>query len=188
MKNKSNSITEEQKQILFQALESRFEKSKKRFKNLNWDSVQAKILAQPQKLWSLYQMEITGGEPALVAQDTKTNEYTFFDCSIESPKERRSICYDHEALEARKEHKPENSAVQMAEDMGIQLLTEQQYRDLQQLGKFDTKTSSWILTPTAIRKLDGALFADRRYDHVFVYHNGAQSYYGARGFRAALIV
>jgi hypothetical protein len=150
--------------------------------------VQTKLEAKPEKIWSLNEMEKTGGEPDVVSQDKKTGEYIFYDCSAESPKGRRSICYDHQALESRKEHKPENSAVQMAGDMGIELLTEEQYRELQKLGTFDTKTSSWIVTPSPIRKLGGALFADFRYGTVFVYHNGAESYYAARAFRGALRV
>src|SRR5690606_16404706 len=152
-----------------------------------WPQIQEKLeQADGKKLWSLNEMERTGGEPDVVGHDNKTDEYLFYDCSAESPKGRRSICYDHEALEARKAHKPENSAIGMAADMGIEILTEQQYRELQQTGKFDTKTSSWIKTPADIRKLGGALFADWRYGHVFVYHNGAESYYGARGFRGSL--
>lgn len=188
MKSKSNSITEAQKQTLFQALEKRFQQSKSRFKNLHWEAVQAKIVAQPQKLWSLYQMENTGGEPALVQHNSKTNEYIFIDCAVESPSARRSFCYDQQALDERKENKPANSAIKAAEDMGVQLLTEEQYRFLQTLGKFDLKTSSWILTPAPIRKLGGALFCDRRYDQVFTYHNGVQSYYAARGFRASITI
>ena len=155
---------------------------------MQWADVLARLEKSPAKLWSLNAMEETGGEPDVVDYDKKSGTVTFFDCSAESPKGRRSTCYDHEALEARKEHKPEDSAVNMAADMGIELLTEEQYHQLQQLGAFDLKTSSWIVTPPAIRKLDGALFCDRRYDHVFTYHNGAQSYYAARGFRGALKV
>ena len=169
-------------------LRARFEKNGKRHKGIEWASVQARLDANPDKLWSLNEMEQTGGEPDVVGFDKKTGEYMFYDCSPESPKERRSICYDHEALEKRKENKPANSAVQMASDMGISLLTEEQYRALQQLGEFDLKTSSWIETPPAIRKLNGALFCDRRYNTVFVYHNGAESYYAARGFRGSLRV
>jgi Protein of unknown function (DUF4256) len=150
--------------------------------------VQAKLEANNEKLWSLNEMENTGGEPDVVGYDKKTGEYIFYDCSPESPKDRRSICYDHEALEKRKEHKPANSAIQMAADMGIEILTEEQYRELQQLGNFDLKTSSWVKTPAAIRKLGGAIFCDRRYDTVFTYHNGADSYYGARAFRGSLRV
>ena len=177
-----------QREELLRALKGRFEKNMNRHQGLEWAKVQAKLEANTEKLWSLDEMEITGGEPDVVGYDKKTGEYIFYDCSAESPKGRRSICYDGEALEARKEHKPENNAIDMAADMGIELLTEGQYRELQQLGKFDTKTSSWIITPPAIRKLDGALFCDRRYDHVFVYHNGADSYYAARGFRGSLRV
>lgn len=177
-----------QKDELLKTLKTRFEKNMNRHKGLKWDDVQEKLDKSPAKLWSLNAMEETGGEPDVVDYDKKSGTYTFFDCCVESPKGRRSTCYDHEALEARKEHKPEDSAVNMAADMGIELLTEEQYRQLQQLGAFDLKTSSWIVTPPAIRKLDGALFCDRRYDHVFTYHNGAQSYYAARGFRGALKV
>jgi Protein of unknown function (DUF4256) len=171
---------------LLRVLKARFEKNMNLHKGIEWVKVQAKLEANPTKLWSLNAMESTGGEPDVVGLDKKTGEYIFYDCSAESPKDRRSICYDHEALEARKENKPEDSAVNMAEDMGIALLTEDQYRELQKLGKFDTKTSSWVQTPAAIRKLGGALFCDRRYDTVFVYHNGAESYYAARGFRGSL--
>ena len=157
-----------------------------RHKGLEWARVQAKLEAHPEKLWSLHEMERTGGEPDVVDHDKKTGEYIFYDCSAESPKGRRSVCYDREALEARKEHKPEDSAVNMASAMGIELLTEEQYRELQRLGNFDTKTSSWVKTPSNIRKLGGAIFCDYRYDNVFVYHNGAESYYAARGFRGSL--
>ena len=169
-------------------LKTRFEKNMIRHKGLEWAKIQARLEANPEKLLSLDEMEITGGEPDVVDYDKKTGEYIFYDCSAESPKERRSICYDHEALEKRKENKPADSAVNMATTMGIELLTEEQYRYLQQLGNFDTKTSSWIVTPAAIRKLGGALFCDRRYDTVFLYHNGAESYYAARGFRGSLKV
>lgn len=188
MKNNKKRLSPEQSQGLLNVLKTRFEKNTNRHKGIDWSKVQAKLEAHPEKLWSLDEMEITGGEPDVVGYDKKTDEYIFYDCSAESPKGRRSVCYDHEALESRKEHKPENSAVEMAADMGIELLTEAQYQELQQLGKFDTKTSSWIITPPAIRKLGGALFSDRRYDHVFVYHNGAESYYAARGFRGWLRV
>jgi hypothetical protein len=181
-KNLSPQETEE----LLNTLKNRFEKNPVRHKGLEWSKIEAKL--SPEKLWSLNEMEKTGGEPDVVGQDSKTNEYLFFDCSAETPKERRSICYDHKALEARKEHKPKNSATNMASDMGIELLTEEQYRELQQLGNFDLKTSTWIQTPADIRKLGGALFCDRRYDTVFLYHNGADSYYAARGFRACLRV
>ena len=177
----------EQKQLV-SLLKNRFEKNKALHKQVNWTDVEKKLLASPAKLWSLQQMEITGGEPALIGKDKKTGEFIFYDCADESPKGRRSICYDHEALEARKENKPADSAMNMAEEMGVEILTEQQYRELQQMGKYDLKTSSWVQTPAAIRKLKGALFCDRRYDTVFVYHNGAESYYAARGFRASLKV
>jgi Protein of unknown function (DUF4256) len=188
MKNNKKKLSSDQSKALLGVLKTRFEKNKNRHKGLDWTTIQAKLEASPEKLWSLDEMELTGGEPDVVGYDKKTDEYLFYDCSAESPKGRRSVCYDHEALEARKEHKPENSAVQMAADMGITLLTEAEYRDLQQLGEFDLKTSSWIVTPPAIRKLRGALFGDRRYDHVFIYHNGAESYYAARGFRGSLRV
>jgi hypothetical protein len=171
---------------LLSILKARFEKNMNRHKGIEWVKVQAKLEANPEKFWSLNEMEITGGEPDIVGHDKKNGEYIFFDCSAESPKDRRSICYDHEALEKRKEHKPENSAIEMAADMGIELLTEEQYRELQKLGAFDLKTSSWVKTPADIRKLGGAIFCDRRYDTVFVYHNGAESYYSARGFRGSL--
>ena len=169
-------------------LKNRFEKNKARHKGIEWDKVQARLEAHPAKLWSLNEMEITDGEPDVVGYDKKAGEYIFYDCSAESPKGRRSICYDHQALESRKEHKPADSAVNMAADMGVELLTEEQYRELQQIGEFDLKTSSWVATPAIIRKLGGALFCDRRFDTVFTYHNGAESYYSARGFRGALRV
>lgn len=181
-------LSQKEHEELLGTLKARFEKNMNRHKGLEWAEVQTKLEASPGKLWSLYAMESTNGEPDVVGQDEKTGEYIFCDCSPESPKGRRSICYDHEALEARKEHKPDNSAIEMAADMGIEILTEKQYRDLQQLGNFDTKTSSWVKTPADIRKLGGALFCDRRFGHVFVYHNGAESYYGARGFRGSLRV
>lgn len=189
-KTKSNKkeLSREQREELLKVLKARFDKNKVRHKGLEWDKVQAKLEANPKKLWSLDEMEISGGEPDVIGYDKKTGEYIFCDCSAESPKGRRSICYDGEALESRKEHKPKNSAVDMAADMGIELLTEEQYRELQQLGEFDTKTSSWVQTPSAIRELGGALFCDRRYGHVFLYHNGAESYYGARAFRGLLRV
>ena len=187
-KNEKKKLSAEQSEALLKVLKARFEKNMNRHKGLEWAKVQAKLQANPEKLWSLDEMEITGGEPDVVGHDKKTGEYIFYDCSAESPKDRRSVCYDHEALESRKEHKPKNNALDMAADMGVELLTEEQYRELQQLGEFDLKTSSWILTPSAIRELGGALFCDRRYDHVFVYHNGAESYYGARGFRCSLRV
>ena len=179
-------LSSQQREELFLALRLRFEKNMDRHQGIEWSAVEAKLKADNEKLASLNGMEESGGEPDVVAYDKKTGEYIFYDCATESPKGRRSICYDHEALEARKEHKPQNSAVQMASDMGIELLSEEQYRNLQKLGKFDTKTSSWIKTPPDIRKLGGALFCDRRYETVFVYHNGAESYYGARGFRGLL--
>jgi hypothetical protein len=188
MKNKKQTLSAEVRTALLQIVQTRFEKNSKRHKGIAWADVLQKLEAAPEKIWTLNQMEQTGGEPDVIGYDKKTNEYLFVDCSSESPKDRRSCCYDHEALEARKENKPDNSAVQMAEDMGIELLNEEYYRALQQLGEFDLKTSSWIVTPDPIRKLGGALFADRRYDHVFVYHNGAQSYYAARGFRGMLRV
>lgn len=181
-------LSQEQREELLQTLKARFEKNMSRHPGLEWADVQAKLEANPEKLWSLHEMEETGGEPDVVGHDGKTGEYIFYDCSAESPKGRRSVCYDREALESRKEHKPKNSAVEMAAAMGIELLTEEQYRELQQLGNFDMKTSSWVITPERIRKLGGALFCDRRYDTVFVYHNGAESYYAARGFRGSLRV
>ena len=181
-------LSSQQRDELLKILKNRFEKNKNRHKGIEWNKVEEKLMADPGKLWSLNEMEISGGEPDIIGQDKKTGEYIFYDCSAESPKGRRSICYDHEALESRKEHKPENSAVEMAADMGIELLTEKQYRELQQLGNFDTKTSSWVKTPPEIRKLGGAFFCDRRYNHVFLYHNGAESYYAARGFRGSLSI
>jgi hypothetical protein len=181
-------LSPEQREELLRAMKTRFEKNMNRHKGLEWAKVQAKLAANTEKLWSLHEMERTGGEPDVVGHDIKTGEYIFYDCSAESPKGRRSLCYDREALEARKEHKPENNAIDMAAAMGIELLTEEQYRELQKLGNFDTKTSSWVKTPSAIRKLGGAIFCDRRYDHIFVYHNGAESYYAARGFRGSLRV
>ena len=183
-------LSPEQRKGLLSTLKTRFEKNMNRHKGIEWPKVQAKLdaAASEEKLWSLNEMEITGGEPDVVSLDKKTGEYIFYDCSAESPKDRRSFCYDHQALESRKEHKPQNSAVEMANDMGIELLTEEQYRNLQELGIFDTKTSSWIKTPANIRKLGGAVFCDRRYNTVFLYHNGAESYYAARGFRGSLRV
>ncbi|WP_430169981.1 DUF4256 domain-containing protein [Paenibacillus lautus] len=181
-------LSTEQREELLTTLKARFEKNMNRHKGLEWADVQAKLVANPEKLWSLHEMEITGGEPDVVGHDNKTGEYIFYDCSAESPKGRRSLCYDREALESRKEHKPKNSAVEMATAMGIELLSEEQYRELQKLGNFDLKTSSWVVTPASIRKLGGAIFCDRRYDTVFVYHNGAESYYAARGFRGSLRV
>ena len=181
-------LSRDQREELLSALKVRFEKNMKRHKGLEWGKVQAKLEANAEKLWSLNEMERTGGEPDVVGQDKKTGEYVFYDCSGESPKGRRSVCYDGEALESRKENKPQNSAIDMAAAMGIEILTEEQYRELQKLGNFDAKTSSWVKTPSEIRKLGGALFCDRRYDHVFVYHNGAESYYAARGVRGSLRV
>lgn len=181
-------LSPEQREELLNTLKARFDKNIDRHTGLEWANVQAKLEANIEKLWSLHEMEYTGGEPDVVGFDNKTGEYIFYDCSAESPKGRRSVCYDHEALESRKQHKPENSAVGMAAAMGIELLTEEQYRELQRLGNFDMKTSSWIITPASIRKLGGALFGDRRYDTVFIYHNGAESYYAARGFRGSLRV
>lgn len=188
MKNTKKELSPTQQDELLNTLKARFDKNKSRHKNVDWATIQTKLEANAEKLWSLDEMEITGGEPDVVGYDKKTDEYIFFDCSAESPKGRRSVCYDHKALESRKEHKPANSAIQMAAEMGIELLTEEQYRELQQLGNFDLKTSSWIVTPADIRKLGGALFCDRRYDTVFLYHNGAESYYAARGFRGSLRV
>lgn len=181
-------LSSEERKELLGALKGRFEKNANRHKGIEWSEVGARLEANSGKLWSLNEMESTGGEPDVVGYDKKTGEYIFYDCSAESPKGRRSICYDHEALESRKEHKPENSAIGMADDMGVEILTEEQYRELQKFGKFDTKTSSWIKTPADIRKLGGAIFADWRYGHVFVYHNGAESYYAARAFRSSLKV
>ena len=178
----------EQRGELLRTLKARFEKHMNRHQGLQWTAVQARLEANPAKLWPLHEMERTGGEPDVVGYDRKTGEYVFYDCSPESPKGRRSVCYDREALEARKEHKPKNSAADMAAAMGIEILTETQYRELQTLGEFDTKTSSWVKTPPDIRARGGAIFCDRRYDHVFTYHNGAESYYAARAFRGALKV
>jgi len=186
-KNTKTLSTSETKE-LFSILKTRFEKYKSRHQGIEWTNVQTKLEANPEKCWSLNEMEKTGGEPDVVAYDKKTGAYTFFDCSPESPKDRRSVCYDQKALDSRKENKPKHSAMGMAEEMGIELLTEEQYRSLQQLGNFDAKTSSWIKTPENIRKLGGALFADYRFETVFVYHNGAESYYAARGFRGSLKV
>lgn len=179
-------LSQQQREELLSTLKARFEKNGNRHKGLDWADVQARLEANTEKLWSLHEMEKTGGEPDVVGHDKKGGEYLFYDCSAESPKGRRSLCYDREALDERKEFKPENSAIDMANSMGIEILTEEEYRDLQQLGNFDTKTSSWVKTPDNIRKLGGALFCDRRYDQVFLYHNGAQSYYAARGFRGSL--
>ena len=181
-------LSPEQREKLLRTLKARFEKNMNRHKDLEWARVEAKLEANAEKLWSLYEMERTGGEPDVVGHDKKTGEYTFYDCTAESPKGRRSVCYDREALESRKENKPEDAATDMAAAMSIELLTEEQYRELQKLGNFDTKTSSWVKTPSDIRKLGGALFCDRRYDTVFVYHNGAESYYAGRAFRGSLRV
>ena len=188
MNNNKKKLSAQAREELLSTLKTRFEKNMNRHKGLEWAKVQAKLEADAQKLWSLNEMERTGGEPDVVGYDKKSGEFIFFDCSAESPKGRRSICYDHEALQSRKEHKPANSAVGMATDMGLELLTEEQYRELQQLGEFDLKTSSWIKTPSDIRKLGGGLYCDRRYNHVFLYHNGAESYYAVRGFRGSLRV
>ncbi|RWR04612.1 DUF4256 domain-containing protein [Siminovitchia fortis] len=187
-KSNKRELSQEQREELLRTLKARFEKNMNRHEDLEWAKVQAKLEANTEKLWSLYEMERTGGEPDVIGHDEKTGEYIFYDCSAESPKGRRSVCYDREALESRKKHKPENSAMDMAAAMDIELLTEEQYRELQKLGNFDTKTSSWVQTPANIRKLGGAIFCDRRYDTVFVYHNGAESYYAARGFRGSLKV
>ena len=183
-------LTAEQRKELLSILKARFEKNMNRHKDVEWPKLQAKLETSTgeEKLWSLNEMEATGGEPDVVGYDKKTGEYIFYDCAAESPAGRRSFCYDHEALEKRKENKPKNSAAKMAADMGIELLTEEQYRELQQLGNFDTKTSSWIKTPDDIRKLSGAIFADYRFGRVFVYHNGAESYYAGRAFRGCLVV
>ncbi|WP_435525873.1 DUF4256 domain-containing protein [Chryseobacterium indoltheticum] len=181
-------LSEKETIDLLDILQQRFEKNKNRHENLDWSKIEAKLSANPSKLWSLYQMENSGGEPDVVDYDKKTDEYIFFDCSVESPKGRRSFCYDREALDARKEHKPQNDVITAAKEMGVELLSEEQYRYLQSLGKFNLKTSSWIKTPRNIRELGGALFCDRRYNTVFVYHNGAESYYAARAFRGVLKV
>jgi hypothetical protein len=187
MKTKKQ-LSSDQREELLKALKARFEKNMNRHKGVEWAKVQAKLEANTEKLWSLNEMETTGGEPDVVGFDKKTGEYVFYDCAAESPKGRRSLCYDREALNARKENKPKDTAVDMATAIGIELLTEEQYRELQKLGEFDLKTSSWITTPSNIRKLGGALFCDRRYNQVFLYHNGADSYYAARGFRGSLKV
>jgi hypothetical protein len=181
-------LSQEQREALLAALKARFENNKIRHKSLDWTKALARVEADTEKLWSLNEMERTGGEPDIVGFDKKTGEYVFIDCSAESPVGRRNVCYDRAALEARKTAKPKDSAISMAEAMGIEILTEEQYRELQELGNFDTKTQSWLKTPPEIRKLGGAIFADRRYDHVFVYHNGADSYYAVRGFRGSLRV
>ncbi|MBL7932355.1 MAG: DUF4256 domain-containing protein [Bacteroidia bacterium] len=186
MKTSNNKLSPEQTGKLLEVLRKRFEKNIKRHKDIEWDKVEARLISKPGKLWSLEAMEGSGGEPDVVGHDKKSGEYIFFDCSAESPKERRSVCYDGEALRSRKEHKPKNSAMDMAAEMGIEILTEEEYRKLQELGDFDTKTSSWVATPATIRQQGGAIFCDKRYNHVFTYHNGAESYYAARGFRGSL--
>jgi len=188
MKSSKKTLSIGDREDLLIALHERFEKNVKRHKGLEWANVLAKLERNAEKLWSLNEMEISGGEPDVVGHDSKTGQYIFYDCSADSPKGRRSLCYDGEALESRKENKPKNSAMDMAAAMGIELLSEEQYRELQELGEFDTKTSNWVQTPAKIRELGGALFCDRRYDHVFTYHNGAESYYAARGFRGSLRV
>lgn len=188
MKNEKRKLSPEQCEEIIRTLKARFEKNMNRHKGLEWAKVQAKLETNAEKLWSLHEMERTGGEPDVIDHDKQVGEYIFYDCSAESPKGRRSVCYDREALESRKQHKPQNNAIDMAAEMGIEILTEEQYRELQKLGNFDTKTSSWVKTPAKIRKLGGAIFCDRRYDTVFVYHNGAESYYAARGFRGSLRV
>ncbi|MES2554605.1 MAG: DUF4256 domain-containing protein [Bacteroidota bacterium] len=188
MNNTKKTLSEEQREALISTLKERFEKNMRRHEGLEWDKVQAKLEAKPAKLWSLDEMELTEGEPDVVGYDKQTDEYIFYDCSAESPKGRRSLCYDREALDSRKEHKPANSAVDMAAEIGIELLSEYEYRELQKLGKFDLKTSSWVKTPSDIRELGGAIFCDRRFEHIFMYHNGAESYYAARGFRGSLKV
>jgi hypothetical protein len=187
-KTNKKELSDKEKDTLLKTLQARFEKHTNRHKGLDWAKVMARLAANADKLWSLNQMENTGGEPDVVGFDKKSGEYIFYDCSEESPKERRSLCYDREALVSRKENKPKNSAIEMATAIGIEILNEEQYRELQKLGKFDLKTSSWILTPNDIRKLGGAIFCDRRYETIFVYHNGAESYYAARGFRGCLKV
>lgn len=186
--NKNKALLLEQREEILTILKDRFNKNTSYHKDLEWTEVQKKLEANVKKLWSLYQMETTGGEPDVIAYDGNSDEYIFCDCAKETPKGRRSVCYDYEALESRKEHKPQNNAMDMAADMGIELLSEEQYRTLQKIGEFDVKTSSWIKTPDSIRKLGGALFCDRRYNTVFVYHNGAESYYAVRGFRGLLRV
>ena len=188
MKNEKRKLSPEQRDEILRTLKTRFEKNTNRHEGLEWTKVLTKLENNTEKLWSLNEMETTGGEPDVVGHDEEKDEYIFYDCSAESPKGRRSVCYDREALEARKQHKPENNAIDMAADMGIEILTEEQYRELQRLGNFDKKTSSWVKTPSDIRKLGGAIFCDLRYDTVFVYHNGAESYYAARGFRGSISV
>jgi hypothetical protein len=188
IKGNKKELAPKQREELFRTLKVRFEKNMDHHRGLEWAEVQGRLETNPEKLWSLNEMERTGGEPDVVGQDRKTGEFVFYDCSAESPNGRRSVCYDREGLESRKEHKPENNAIDMAAAMGIELLTEETYRELQKFGDFDLKTSSWVKTPSEIRKLGGALFCDRRYDKVFVYHNGAQSYYSGRAFRGSLRV
>ena len=188
MNNENKKLSPEQCEEILEILKARFEKSMNRHEGIEWSKVQAKLETNPEKLWSLHEMERTGGEPDVIVHDNKSDEYIFYDCSAESPKGRRSVCYDREALESRKANKPQNNAIDMAADMGIEILTEEQYRELQKLGNFDLKSSSWVKTPATIRNLGGAIFCDRRYDTVFVYHNGAESYYAARGFRGSLRV
>ncbi|MDV4149932.1 DUF4256 domain-containing protein [Clostridium sp. AL.422] len=188
MENKKGNLSLEEHEEILGILKARFEKNMNRHNEIEWSKVQAKLEANIEKLWSLHQMEVTGGEPDVIGYDNKNDEYVFYDCSAESPKGRRSVCYDREALESRKQNKPQNTAIDMASDMGIEILTEEQYRELQKFGSFDVKTSSWVKTPDNIRKKGGAIFCDRRYDTVFVYHNGADSYYAARGFRGYLKV
>jgi hypothetical protein len=188
LKSNKKELSPEQRKELLGELQARFEKNMNRHKSLEWPQVQAKLEANPEKLWSINEMERTGGEPDVVGHDEKTGEYIFYDCSVESPKGRRSFCYDSEALASRKENKPKDNAMAAAAAMGVELLTEEEYRGLQKLGTFDTKTSSWVKTPSNVRKLGGALFCDRRFDTVFVYHNGAESYYAARAFRGSLRV
>lgn len=187
-KSNRKELSSKDQLTLLNTVKERFEKNMNLHKGIDWAKVQARLEAAPQKLWSLNEMESTGGEPDVVGYDKKSGEFIFYDCSAESPKGRRSICFDHEALESRKENKPKDSALNMAADMGVEILSEEQYRELQKLGEFDLKTSSWVQTPANIRKLGGALFCDRRYNHVFLYHNGAESYYAARGFRGSLRV
>ena len=188
MQHKDQALTKEQQDVLIGRLKDRFETNRARHPKLDWSPIQVKLEASPGRLWSLDQMELTGGEPDVVFWDEVTGEYVFIDCSAESPKGRRSLCYDQSALDSRKENKPAHSALGLASEMGVDLLTESQYRELQKVGEFDIKTSSWVKTPDSIRNLGGSLFCDRRYDHVFVYHNGAESYYSSRGFRASLRV
>ncbi|MGE7776176.1 DUF4256 domain-containing protein [Chitinophaga sp. NPDC101104] len=186
--NSKKKLTADQRDALLKTLKARFEKNMRRHKGIDWNTVQERIESHPAKLWSLNEMEETGGEPDVIGFDKKTGEITFCDCAAESPKGRRSTCYDYEALQSRKEHKPKTSAIDMANEIGITILTEAQYRELQELGEFDLKTSSWVKTPDDIRELGGAIFCDRRYNKVFMYHNGAESYYAARGFRGMLII